>query len=256
VSGSMQEIGLAIGSSHPRRCPRWAFLSQSQPAAFGRSVLERFSYFRLHWLCNSFGSWRSTWSDTLSTRSRSRTCHHGAVCDRDCRFCNCVSVVYAESSPWNRAPNSAVEEPTSARQLQSLFLRSPSGPKPLSSKRWADGEELFERDVTLHIMTKVAITGRFATTTDVLRVHRISPIRQAWLEEQLTEIERGRGSASKKVGGAKTAPTASGTASHSSTSSRNGRRSAARAERSTTSKSRPSSKRVSEPKRSTSAKKR
>jgi hypothetical protein len=49
-------------------------------------------------------------------------------------------------------------------------------------------------------MTKVAITGRFATTTDVVRVHRISPVRQAWLEKQLSEmVTRGRGS-EKKTG--------------------------------------------------------
>ena len=47
-------------------------------------------------------------------------------------------------------------------------------------------------------MTKVAITGRFATTTDVVRVHRISAVRQAWLEKQLSEmVTRGRTSEQK-----------------------------------------------------------
>lgn len=52
-------------------------------------------------------------------------------------------------------------------------------------------------------MTKVAITGRFATTTDVVRVHRISPARQAWLEKQLGKVESHHRNGAKKAAGAK-----------------------------------------------------
>jgi hypothetical protein len=66
-------------------------------------------------------------------------------------------------------------------------------------------------------MSKIAITGRFATTTDVIRVHRITPMRQAWLEEQLSEIEKPAKTATKRVASAKTLRVTSRKKRHSTT---------------------------------------
>ena len=102
--------------------------------------------------------------------------------------------------------------------------------------------------VMLSAMAKVAITGRFATTSDVVRVHEISPARQAWLEEQLLRIEK-RATPARKLSGSKNRGTVR-KFSRTATSS-----AATRSPRAAVSKSRASSKRKAA-RKSTSAKKR